>query len=86
MLGASLAILGHIGVMMAILGLFWAILGSTWLSWGAILVDLEDVPRDLGGNGCPTRFGGSWPVSGGVPRGLGGPVGRKDKGTNAPHG
>jgi hypothetical protein len=56
------AILGYLGVNLAILGChlsgfegcptrfggFW---GSTWPSWGAILADLEDLPRVLGGSG-----------------------------------
>jgi hypothetical protein len=52
--------------MLAIFELSWAILGSTWLSWGAILVDLKDLPRVLG---VPGRFLGD------VPRVLAGPVG-----------
>jgi hypothetical protein len=76
------AILGHLGVNLAILGChfsgfggcptrFGGSWGSTWPSWGAILADLEDVPRVLGGSGRFLRD---------VPSGLGGPVGRKNKG------
>jgi hypothetical protein len=87
------AILVHIGVMLVILGLFWAILGSTWPSWGAILVDLEDVPCVLGGPGGQLGHLGvaSWPIwktshafwgvlagfSRDVSHGLGGPVDRE---------
>jgi hypothetical protein len=55
----------------------WGFWGSTWPSWGAILADLKDLLRVLGGPGQFLRD---------VPRGLGGPVGRKSKATRAPRG
>jgi hypothetical protein len=71
--------LGHIGVVLAILGLFRANLGPTWLSWGAILVDLEDIPHVLGSwpvfEGCLARFGCICPVFEGCLARFGGSCG-----------
>jgi hypothetical protein len=69
--------MGYLGVMLAILGLSWAILGSIWPSCGVSLVDLKDLSRASGGTGLKV-----WEM----PRGLGGPMGWKSKGTRAPTG
>jgi hypothetical protein len=61
----NLSILGcHLGGLEGCLTRFGGSWGSTWPSWGAVLADLKDLPRVLGGPGqfskvVPHGFGGS---------------------------